>query len=140
MNKEKIITIVIGLTVGVVVTGGYFALTNFLPKLQKKTDKIIVQPAPKPMPVNNLEIFLDSPQDKSSTSSSTILISGKTAPAATLVMFSNADEKIASADANGNFLGNLKLETGENEISVTAFLNKINSAVIHRNVTLEISQ
>ncbi len=144
MNKEKIITIVIGLTVGAIVTGGYFALTNFLPRLQKKDDKIIVQPKPKntesPILGNtNLNLALTSPNDRSSTRSATLLVSGTTAPAATVVIFGNAEEKIASGDATGNFSATLKLEPGENDLSVTAFANKINSQVIHRTVMLEIN-
>lgn len=144
MNKEKIITIVIGLTVGVVVTGGYFAITNFLPRLQKKEDKIIVQPAPKNTDTvvlgnTSLKLAVTTPTDQSATQSATILVSGTTAPAATVVIFGNADEKIASADALGNFSTNLKLESGENQLSITAFANKITSQVIHRIVMLEIS-
>ena len=141
MNKEKIITIVIGLSVGILVTAGYFGITNLLPKVAKKEVKIIVQPqTPVPVPVAKMSLLISKPDDKSSTASATTTIVGKTVPGGTLVLFSNADEKIASADAFGNFTSLVKLEPGENEISVTAFLGKTNSEVIHRNVTLEISQ
>ena len=146
MNKEKIITVAIGLSAGILVTGGYFAVTTFLPQINKPAEKIIIQPATTSTPApevsgaTSFQLTVDSPGDKSSTSSATTLVSGKTAPGATLVIFANSDEKIASADATGNFSASVKLEEGENEISVTAFANKINSAVVHRNVTLEISQ
>ena len=141
MNKEKIITVAIGLGVGILVTGGYFAFINFFPK---RTQTIIVQPSPKSEKTatisgaQNLTLTLDLPEDQTSTSSSPIAVSGKTVPIAKVVFFSNADEKIASADATGNFTMTLKLEEGENEISVTAFFDKTISAVIHRNVNLEV--
>ncbi len=138
MNKEKIITIVIGLLVGVLAAGGYFAAVKILPNLKKPPEKIIVQPAPIIPIKNETSLILDQPKDNSSTTDSPITISGKTLPGINLIIFGNAEEKIASADATGSFSAQLKLEDGENQISVTTLENK--PITIRKTITLEISQ
>lgn len=144
MNKEKLITIVIGLTVGILGTGAYFAAVKILPTLKKPVQTIVPPEDNTPKAAisgaNSLLLTLDKPGDNSATMEADLKISGSTAPAATLVIFSNADERIASADASGKFIVPIKLEDGENEISVTSFLGKQISQVVHRNVTLEINQ
>lgn len=138
MDKEKIITIVLGLTVGALAAGGYFAAAKILPNLKKTPEKIIVQPSPVPAPTKNeTSLVLDQPKDNSSVTDSPITISGKTAPGINLIIFGNAEEKIASADATGSFSAQLKLEDGENQISVTTLESK--PVTIKKTVTLEIS-
>lgn len=137
MDKEKIITIVLGLTVGALAAGGYFAASKILPNLKKTPEKIIVQPAPITPVRNETSLVLDEPKDNSSTLNSPIIISGKTLPGTNLVIFGNAEEKIASADATGSFSAQLKLEDGENQISVTTLESK--PVTIKKTVTLEIS-
>lgn len=137
MNKEKIITIVVGLLVGILAAGGYFAVSKALPNLKKPAEKIIVQPAPIIPTKNETSLILNEPKDNSSTTDSPITISGRTLPGINLIIFSNAEEKIASADATGSFSARLKLEDGENQISVTTLENK--PVTIKKTVTLEIS-
>lgn len=142
MDKEQIITVIIGLVVGALIVAGYFAAKNFLPALKPKPSTVIVTQPPIPQTPQNpqtLPLTLINLTDKSSTKSSEIIISGQTATAAAVFFFSNIDEKIASANAQGNFSGSLKLEDGENEINITAFLNGKSSQTIRKNVTLEIS-
>ncbi|MCL4397445.1 hypothetical protein M1403_00195 [Patescibacteria group bacterium] len=150
VNREKIITIVIGLSAGVLAAGGYFAFQKFLPAIGKTPDQIFTKPQPQIAATSaaqpevsgatGLALSLDQINDNISTSEANLSVSGKTVPVASVVVFSNADEKIASADASGNFKTTIKLEEGENNLSVTAFANQTNSAVIRRNVTLEIAQ
>ena len=137
MNKEKIITIVVGLLVGILAAGGYFAAVKILPNLKKPPEKIIVQPTPTKLVKNETSLILDQPKDNSSVTDSPITISGKTLPGINLIIFGNAEEKIASADATGSFSAQLKLEDGENQISVTTLESK--PATVKKTVTLEIS-
>lgn len=139
MNKEKIITIVVGLAVGILAAGGYFAVVKILPNLKKPGEKIIVQPETLPAATESAQttLILDQPKDNSSVTDSPITISGKTAPGINLIIFGNAEEKIASADATGSFSAQLKLEDGENQISVTSLESK--PVTVKKTVTLEIS-
>lgn len=144
MDREKIITIGIGLAVGIGLAASYFAAVKFLPQLSKKPADIIV-PSTSPNPnqtagATTFDLTISQPDDYSSVTESSLIIAGKTLPQLALVIFANAEEKIATSDAAGNFSTSIKLEEGENEISVTAFDEKNNPVTLKRHVTLEVAQ
>lgn len=140
MNKEQIITVVIGLAVGALAVAGYLAAKNFLPALKPPAAAVTTQ-APQTLPkalATTLPLTLNL-ADHSSTKAAQLEILGQTAPGAAVFVLANADEKIASADGQGNFTSSLKLEDGENELSVTALSQGSNPVTVHRNITLEIN-
>ena len=133
MDKEKIITVAIGLLVGIVIAGGYFAAVKFLPKLSQKPTPVAFA-SPSPTPQKTVNLTLDSPADETTTKDSPINVSGTALPNTKIIIFSNAEEKIASAVATGKFSATIKLEDGENAISVSDL-----TTTIKRTVVLEIS-
>lgn len=139
MDKEKLITITIGLIVGAILASAYFLGNKFLPKSlttpSQKTQQIS-NTQNKTSPVSLLSF--DKPEDNSSTTTSPITVSGSAPANATILIYANADEKIATADASGKFSVPLKLEEGENEISLTTWSPQMQT--LKHNVTLEISQ
>ncbi len=139
MDKEKVITIGLGLLVGVLLAGLYFAAAKFLPQLSPSKPAVVFNgpKTPPPPPVSSLTV--SQPADETTSKQSPITISGQAPAGAKIVIFAPAEEKIASADATGNFTTNIKLEEGENAISFTLLsdVNKIETIV--RNVILEIS-
>lgn len=141
MDKEKIITIVIGLVVGGILAGAYFMSGKFMPTSQKsKQDVFIPKKTEISTPSAMIALALDKPDDQSTTTESLIGVSGKTAPGNQVVIFANADEKIASAGADGKFMAEIKLEDGANSISVTALNPDGKFSTIKRDVVLEITQ
>lgn len=144
MDREKIITIVIGLAVGIGLAASYFAAMKFLPQLSQKRADIIVPPAPQKAAQTagaaTFDLTISQPDDYSFVTEPSLTIVGKTLPQLALVIFANAEEKIATSDAAGNFSTSIKLEEGENEISVTAFDEKNNPVTLKRRVTLEVAQ
>ncbi len=117
--------------VGVVLAGGYFAAVKFLPELSKKSPKISFSPSvstPLASPAATLQVF--QPEDQISLTQSPVTVSGKANPGERIIMFANADEKIASADASGNFSADIKLEDGENEISISSPTETLKRTVI----------
>lgn len=145
LSKEKIITIAIGLLVGVLSTGGYFLVKKMWPG---PTPAIVIQPQSQDTINKEASVSgavsqlldIEEPNDRISTLEATLTVKGKTVPSSTIVIFANADEKIASADAVGNFQSKIKLEEGENEISVTAVANGVEPVIARRSVTLEVNQ
>lgn len=140
MFREKLVTILIGLIVGAILAALFF----FGPKLVSKES---LQPTASPTPAVKVSITeipkkvslkLTSPENNSSTTSSEIKLKGTATPNAKLIVFANADEKTASAGANGKFEISVKLEEGENEISVTDLTEPIQT--VTRNVTFEITE
>ncbi len=138
MDKEKIITIVIGLAVGIGVAGGYFAAIKFLPRFSGNTPKLTYTP-PSSTPTATEALTITSPDDNSSTSESPITVKGAAKPGTPIVLYAPADEKIASADASGNFSADIKLEDGQNEITVTTLSDTGIAESVKRTIILEIS-
>lgn len=139
MDREKIITIVIGLTVGILAAGTYFALAKFIPSRKKTTPNIVAQPLLSRSQTAAASLTLDKPEDNLVASKSAVIISGKVNPQAKIIIFSNAEEKIASPEASGKFGTEIKLEEGENEISVTALIPNRPPEVVKRKVILEVT-
>lgn len=143
MDKEKLITIALGLIVGIILAAAYFFGSKIFPNLtkQSKLTTPAIKKTPKAkQPKIQTTLTITIPDDNSQTTDKTIKLSGSFIPGSTIVLFANADEKIASGDASGKFNFNVNLEEGENEISITSF--DINGKIVSakRNVTLEVSQ
>jgi hypothetical protein len=137
MDKEKIITVAIGLVTGIVFAGIYFGFTKYLPSFTKpKNPAVVYEPTDtKPTPISDASFSLDNPTDFSTTTDSTATISGSAQPGSSVLVLTNLEEKTASADATGKFVASVKLENGQNVIGVSNF-----TQLISRNVILEISQ
>lgn len=121
MNREKIATIFIGLLIGALLAGGYFVGSKFLLNSNQSPAnfrKSQVPLKPNPGQIEKLIIYL--PDDNISTSVAIVKVSGKTPTDSNIILFANADEKVASPDADNNFSADLDLEVGENEITMTA--------------------
>lgn len=144
MLREKIVTIVIGLVVGALLAGLFFFGPRLVSKDQDTKSPVSLTPVPtklgslSPEPSLQASLKIDSPEDNSSTTDSQIKISGTTSPNGKIIIFSNTDEKMATAGAEGKFESTVKLEEGENELIIVNPANP--SAKIVRNITLEISQ
>lgn len=143
MDKEKLITIAIGLSVGIALAAIFFGANKILPIINQRRQPSTFSPdksaSPSTLAAGNLT--LDNPTDNSSTTNNTVTVSGKVnQPGQKIIIFANTDEKIASADAQGNFTADIKLEEGENAISATIIDQYGNPTTIKRSVTLEISQ
>lgn len=137
MDKEKIITVIIGLLVGIGVAGGYFAVVKFLPRLSGNTPKVTYTPPPG-APTATQTLTVTSPDDNATTLDSPITVKGQAKPAAQIILFAPADEKVASADASGNFSADIKLEDGQNEITVTTLSDTGIAETAKRTIILEI--
>lgn len=139
MDKEKLITIAIGLAVGIAIAASYFIAVKFLPRLTSpNTAKVTYNPSANETSQNPKNLSVDKPNDNSVSTDDQINVSGK-APAGTkILIFANADEKIASADASGNFTASLKLEDGENEITFNTLSGSRITETIKRSVILEV--
>ncbi len=145
MDKEKLITIAIGLLVGISIAGLYFAAVKFLPNLRFLPSKMVLNSTPSGTDKNSTSsgstaaLAVTQPQDETTTKDSPITVAGKSQPGAEIIIYSNADEKVASADAQGNFSADIKLEEGENAISITSLPTTGKPETVQRSIILEIS-
>ena len=102
-----ILLIVAGLVIG---GAGYYFLVF---KKEKPADvQTVLTPA---------LLQIESPQNDQATTSAVILIKGKTNPNSPVVAYTDNNEQTFESDAGGNFEGELNLDEGPNDITITAF-------------------
>ncbi len=143
MDKEKIVTITIGLFVGAALASLYFFGGKLLSKIPSKGTHLITtsaKPSPASPKITPAGISISTPEDNASTTVNPIPLTGQTSPNTPVVLYANADEKIATSDASGKFTANIKLEEGENEVTATIIDITGKPITVKRNITLEISQ
>ncbi len=143
MLREKVVTIIIGLVVGAMLAGAYFFGPTLVAKTQqpseeKQTPTQTSQTSTTPTPSPKKTLTVTSPEDNSVATKADLKVAGTATPNAKLIVFTNADQKQVTAGSNGKFETTVKIEEGENEISVTDLTPEIQT--ITRNVTLEVSQ
>lgn len=130
MKKEVLLAISIGFGLGLVITFGIWTANKSLATLKKNsptpTPLASTQPTgevgtPTAAPIANTALTLTSPADETFSSKSSVTVSGKTTPGATVVILYEGDDDVVLADASGNFTDDIDLITGFNNISVSAF-------------------
>ena len=123
MRKEVLIAIIIGFSLGLVITFGIWtankAIKQTAPNQQEESTQA-EQPTQIPTPASiGLQIL--SPEDNSLVNQEKIIISGKASLAGTIIILYENGEKIIDSDSSGNFSAEIILISGENEIIVTAY-------------------
>ncbi len=143
MNKDALLATIIGFGIGLVITGLVFAgptiFKNFpsihLPSLSflnGKPSNTSKKPNPTPRPNSN-DLAIESPLADSIEAKPEVLVSGRTAPNATVVIEGESDEAIVVANAQGAYAGTITLGEGKNEIMATSYSN---AKVQKQNVTV----
>ena len=119
MNKEKISTILLGIFVGLLLTG---AIVLFLKIYNNKSGQktarpaSVILPSPTNVPPAIKELVIFSPAEGATVSAKTVKIEGKTKPEEIVILLNQQEEKIISANKDGSFNTNMNLEEGENNI------------------------
>lgn len=123
MRKEVLIAIIIGFSLGLVITFGIWTANKAIKQTasnQEEETTQAEQPTPIPSPASiGLQIL--SPEDNLLVNQEKINISGKVSVAGTIAILYENGEKIIDSDSSGNFSAEITLVGGENEIIVTAY-------------------
>lgn len=115
MRKELLLAIILGLSLGLIITYGIYRSRNASVNTDQQ-EVLKASPSPVSETAGNLSIL--TPKDESIVNQSEINITGLTDPDAYLVIFVNDNENITLADASGNFSLKTNLELGSNVIRV----------------------
>jgi hypothetical protein len=118
MKKEMLLAIVIGLSLGLLLTYGFYRARLAMTRPRNQAN--IVNSTPQPSPVASTDLVLISPLDEVVQSERTTQITGTTRPDNFVVIFVNDEEQITQGDSSGNFSVEATLETGSNVIIVQA--------------------
>ena len=120
MKKEKIILSFIAALIGIVMAIAAFFLYQSTKKVDPSDIKKINIESPTPTPSSSVFITIEKPKDEEVTDERIITISGKTVPAAKIVILTESNEEAAVAASNGNFSTEITLDNGENLIEVSS--------------------
>lgn len=118
MKKEVILAIVIGFSLGLVITFGIYTARQALNRHQNANPSPSPQAAPAATSVHSLT--LTAPEDEAVLSQPTATVSGMTTANALVTLFTESEELLVYADASGKFSAPITLVGGSNDITVTA--------------------
>ncbi|MEK9200404.1 MAG: hypothetical protein AAB909_00350 [Patescibacteria group bacterium] len=132
MKKEFFAAIIIGFVLGLIITLGIWTANKSLKNLPKNganpTPTITspeVTPAPTSQPTTNgPQLTITSPEDDFLSAENSVTISGTTVGSAVVSITHETGETLLQADANGKFEAEISLESGYNQITVTAIDSK----------------
>ncbi|OGH12361.1 MAG: hypothetical protein A2857_01345 [Candidatus Levybacteria bacterium RIFCSPHIGHO2_01_FULL_36_15] len=136
--KEKILIIFIALALGLALaTLGFYIFQSTKKGVlenSKKTDNIN-KTAENKDKTNGIILSIDSPTNESLVNERTIEVKGKTNPLNTIIVSSNLEDAMGSADSNGNFSINIGIDAGLNNIIVRSFSSTGDETKDERTVT-----
>lgn len=137
MKKEVLLAIMIGLTMGLLITYGIYRVQSAINQppvtdvLETATESAgTAETAPPTV------IALHSPLQGAVQTDGEVIITGTTIPDSNIVIFINNDETITKSDKSGSFTHNATLESGTNIIRVHVIDAGGNSAVQERVVVV----
>lgn len=117
MRKEVVLAILVGLTMGLIITYGVYQARL---ALNRPTDKPVSEETTDDETNNNHagKLALLNPQDETVQEETAVTVTGTTIPDTFVVVFVNDKESITTSDSSGNFSLELELEEGSNVITV----------------------
>lgn len=119
MKTEKVLLSFVAVVVGLIVAGiGFYIYqsTKAIPSTKLGTVKL-ASPTPTPPSVF---LTVDTPQNESTTNNKTVIVSGKTAPDATVIVSTATSDQILKPSTQGNYSTTTTIGDDENQIHVTA--------------------
>jgi hypothetical protein len=128
MRKEVIIVVIIGILIGAIVAYGIYTAQTAIRKQQDQFKVSEQLPSPEPTPIVSHTLTIIEPANESISDQEEITITGSTTPNAVITIFTEENEYLLSADAEGAFSAAVTLIGGANDIIVTAFDEQGNRA------------
>jgi hypothetical protein len=116
MKKEVIFAILLGLSLGLIVTYGTYIARKSFTQLGKSSTS--ASPSPTATASTNTTLTLASPEDESIQATKEVKVTGTTLPNILVVVFFQNDPQITRADHSGNFSLQGNLQSGANVITV----------------------
>ncbi len=128
MKKEVFLAIAIGFALGLVITFGIWTANKSLKNLPStkptptpETVSVTPTPASTTQATQTSTLTLASPVDEALVTTAKVTVSGKTSPQAAVVILSEDNQQIVSADAKGEFTTSVNLVPGYNFLRVQAY-------------------
>lgn len=133
MKKEVIISVLIGLSLGLIITYGVYRFRSSLTEKPTTTlDLVSTSPSPE-LEVASI-ISLHNPQEGSVVTEPKLTVTGSTLPDAYVVLFVNDEESVSNSDGAGNFSFQATLTKGANILRVHVVNESNTVTVLERSV------
>ena len=119
MRKEVIWAIVAGIALGLVVAFGVWRINSTVTS-NKKVVEVQVTPSPTPQGPTEFKIVIDKPNSNDVFTEEVVTVSGVTKPNLWVTISGQEDDYITQSDATGAFAQEVGLDSGLNQLKITA--------------------
>lgn len=116
-TKQFILAHFLILTLGLI----FLALFYYILNIEYQRPKNVFSNGPVTTAPKTLRLDLDQPDDNSLTFTSSIIISGQTAPGTSVLISKDSDDLVIESKADGSFSTVLNLNEGVNRITAVVF-------------------
>jgi len=126
MKKEILLSIIIGLCLGLLITFGLYSAKKAI-KIQKEilSPQVESEINRNQQPANTFQtLSLISPLDQSISSEPKTTLSGTSSPLSWVIILTEKGEAVIRADEKGGFETEVQLISGENEIQIKAITDR----------------
>lgn len=141
MKKEKLILSFIATFFGLLVAGIAFYLfqaTKTVPNATTTTTISLASPSPVPSP--SIFLTLDRPKDEEVVENKTLIVSGKTASNAVVIVITDSSEEVITPSAKGDFSTTVSLDDGQNILEVISIAPNGESITVKKTVTYSLEE
>lgn len=137
MKIEKLVLSFIALLSGLLVAGIAFYLYQSTKVIPASTEVVLHSPSGKVTPSASSSVLLtvDTPAHETVVENKTVIVSGKTAENATVIVSTDNTDEVVAPAANGNFSTSVTIGDGENIIEIIALSPTGEKAVVKRTIT-----
>jgi hypothetical protein len=118
MRKEVLLAVVIGISLGLLITFGVYQSRRNISDAQKDQVQDVLKNPVLDENEDNSQLAITSPEDNLITDSQRLIVSGNTNANNFVVVFVNNEEMISSADESGNFSKEVRLDQGANVLTI----------------------
>lgn len=133
MKKEVIIAILVGLTMGLIITFGIYRVTRSI--TEKPLTDLNTQDLNSEATATPTVLALHSPDDGTVQTETELTVTGTTIANSFIVVFVNDEDYISNSDESGNFAIKVTLSQGENFIRVHV-LDQEGSATVEERIVV----
>ena len=135
MKQERVILAFIAVLIGLLVAGLAFYFYQSTKTISSPNQIILNAPSPTPTPKPTVYITLNQSGDETVVDNKTFVISGKTNPNATIIVYTDSGQSAMQPSSQGDFSTTLTLENGENLIKFMSILPGGETTTLQRTVT-----
>lgn len=140
MKKEKLILSFVATLFGLLAAGIAFYIFQSTKIVPNSTTKTISFASPSPTTSSSITLVLDRPKDEDVVNSKVLVVSGKTASNAVVVVITDSSEDVITPSANGNFSTTVNLDDGQNILEVIAIAPNGESVTVKKTVTYSLEE